>query len=83
MCPLTPHGFLAGRAGDREMDPRQWLQAFKPLSMEWVRKSLGGAGAEAWMCQAVKPLLIEADGKQMQEWEDSWEAQVQFGTEQL
>lgn len=32
---------------------------------------LGGAAAEAWMCQAVKLLLIKADGKQMQEWEDS------------
>lgn len=59
------------------------LQAFEPLSMEWVRKSFGGAGAEPWMCQAMKPLLTEADSKQMQEWEDSWEAQVQFGTEQL
>lgn len=36
---------------------------------------LGGAGAEAWMCQAMEHLLIKADGKQMWEWEDSWEAQ--------
>lgn len=44
---------------------------------------LGGDGAEAWMCQAMKLLLIKADSKQMQGWEDSWEAQVQFGAEQL
>lgn len=36
---------------------------------------LGGAGAEVWMCQAMKPLLIKADSKQTWEWEDSWEAQ--------
>lgn len=63
------------------MDPRLWLQAFKPGVGE--QDGLGGAGAEAWMCQAMKPLLIKADGKQMQEWKDSWEAQVQFGSEQL
>lgn len=36
---------------------------------------LGGAGAETWMCQAMKSLLIKADSKQIWEWEDSWEAQ--------
>lgn len=35
------------------------------------------------MWQAMKPLLIKADSKQMRESEYSWEAQVQFGTEQL
>lgn len=44
---------------------------------------LGGAGAEGWMRQAMKPLLIKADGKQTRESEYSWEAKVQFGTEQL
>lgn len=35
---FTPCRFLAGRAGDEEMGPRQRLQAFKLLSMERVRK---------------------------------------------
>lgn len=35
---FTPCRFLAGRTGDEEMGPRQWLQAFKPLSVKQMRK---------------------------------------------
>ena len=63
------------------MAPRQRLQAFKPQRGE--EGGLGGAGAEGWMCQAMKALLMKPDSKQVRESEYSWEAQVPFGTEQL
>lgn len=78
---FPPCHFLAGRAGDGSKATTASFQAAQDGAGE--ESGLGGAGAEAWMWQAMKALLIKADGKQMQESESSWEVQVQFGTEQL
>lgn len=68
---LTP-GWQGRRQGDGSKAAAASLQA--PQHGVGEEGGLGGAGAEAWMCQAMKPLLIKADSKQMREWEDSWES---------
>lgn len=65
---------------------RRWVQGSRFRAAQHradEEGGLGGAGAEGWTCQAVKPLLIKADSKQMREPESSWEVGVQFGTEQV